>query len=118
MKEKFQELIDWGCAFDEALARFVGDEDLYASCLGIFEKDENFAPLDQALKEKNYDAAFEYAHTIKGVSGNLGLKPLFASTDALVSALRHHEYTNLDELHNTMQKDYDDFCSIAKKITG
>ena len=42
----------------------------------------------QALKDKDYGEAFTAAHTLKGVTANMGLTPLFDRVCAIVEPLR------------------------------
>ena len=72
-----EKLENYGADVNGAMSRFLKDEELYAVCLSAFESDEGFAELGEALKNQDYQQAFDAAHTIKGVAGNLGLTPLF-----------------------------------------
>lgn len=84
----FRHLRQLGCDVDGALERLINDEQLYVTCLKTFATDENFDLLRQALAKQDTDAAFACAHTLKGVSANLGLTPLFLALCDLVEALR------------------------------
>lgn len=42
MEELFDSLKNWGCDVDGALARFIGDRELYRSCLHTAAGDQNF----------------------------------------------------------------------------
>lgn len=72
-----------------ALARFLGDEALYEACFRQFLADPAFGALETAMDSGDGAAAFETAHTIKGVAGNLGLTELYHAACALVEPLRH-----------------------------
>lgn len=85
----------YGASVEEALERFVGDEDLYESCLESFSQDPDFGALGQAIQNQEYQEAFERAHTLKGVAGNLGLDPLYRALSNLVEALRAKDYRDL-----------------------
>ena len=90
----FQKLRDWGCAVDEALSRVVDDKELYRDCLIMFADDEGFAALGKHLEGHSLQAAFDTAHTLKGVSGNLGLTPMFDTISDIVEPLRIGKDTN------------------------
>lgn len=92
MNTKLEALKKWGCDITGSLERFVNDEDLYVSCLDMFIEDESFTELPLAIANEQWEDAFNHAHSLKGVSGNLGLTPLFDKICALVEALRHQEY--------------------------
>ncbi|MCI7712567.1 MAG: Hpt domain-containing protein [Clostridiales bacterium] len=72
-----------------ALERFLGDEALYETCFRQFLADPAFPALEAALDSGDGAAAFEAAHTIKGVAGNLGLTELYRAACALAEPLRH-----------------------------
>lgn len=86
----------YGADVDGTMDRLLNDEELFESCLRSFSKDEGFAGLKCAIEEKDYKAAFEHAHALKGVAGNLGLTPLFQAISELVEALRQDDYSNVD----------------------
>jgi chemotaxis protein histidine kinase CheA len=88
MQELFERLTAWGCDVEGARERFLMDDELYVDCLKIFEGDECFRSLPRSLEKGDYAAAFDQAHTLKGVSANLGLTPLTAALSRLVEDLR------------------------------
>lgn len=88
MSELLNRLSAYGVDIPSVLDRFVGDEELYDKCLFMFFEDKAFSELSAALNAKNYQLAFESAHTLKGVSANLGLTPLYDAICKVVEALR------------------------------
>lgn len=54
--------------------------------------------MKSAINNGNYSAAFEHAHNLKGVSGNLGLIPLYGVVSDLVERLRSKQYDNVNRL--------------------
>lgn len=77
-----------GVDVDEALNRFMGNEPLMMKFLLRFPADENFPKLKQAIACHDTSRAFEAAHTLKGVTGNLSLKALYELLVPLVEDLR------------------------------
>ena len=60
-----------------------------------FLADDSFSLLEESLASGNYSEAFRAAHTLKGVSLNLGFTKLYEVSDALTEALRDgHEPTD------------------------
>lgn len=84
----FLALTEWGADTREAVERFVGDEELYYECLVAMANDENVELLARALAANDLSLAFRAAHTLKGVSANLGLTPLTVSLTRLTELLR------------------------------
>lgn len=54
----------------------------------IFLQDTSMQTLENALESENKQEAFRGAHTLKGVSRDLGFTPLYESSAALSDALR------------------------------
>lgn len=63
---------------DERITKFVG----------IFMEDTSFQTLIDSLESGAMDEAFRAAHTMKGISRDLGFTPLFEASDKLADALR------------------------------
>ncbi|MCI8468740.1 MAG: Hpt domain-containing protein [Eggerthellaceae bacterium] len=55
---------------------------------GIFLQDKSFENLGASLDEGNLAEAFRAAHTMKGISRDLGFIPLYEVSSALADALR------------------------------
>lgn len=94
---KLKALREWGCDVDGAMHRVLDDAEFYFQCIEEFIEDANFKILENALEERNLLTAFDSAHTIKGVSGNLGLTPVFEAAVELVEPLRLREDKDYSE---------------------
>lgn len=77
-----------GADMDGAMDRLCGDEELFASCFAYFLSDPAFSALSDAIDVGDSTAAFESAHALKGVAGNLGLTDVYDLCSALVEPLR------------------------------
>ena len=97
MTDWFDRLEAWGVDRAEIMERFVDDEGLYQECLNEFLKDRNFEALQKALEAKDYNQAFQCAHSLKGAAGNLGLKKVYEPMSALTEELRHKTLRNMDQ---------------------
>ena len=64
MCEVLEKLRAWGCDLDGALERFLGDEELYKSCLPMVAEDEAFDGLKEALAEEKGDANLKRTVTL------------------------------------------------------
>ena len=83
-----EKLNTFGANSAEGLARCFGNEALYLKLVATIPGEASFGKLKDALAEKNLKAAFEAAHALKGVLGNLSLTPLYAPTSELTELLR------------------------------
>ncbi len=88
MDARLEKLRQLGCDIDEALERFMGDEQLYFICFDDLLSDENLDRLGDALRCKDYENAFHYAHMLKSVYANMGMTPLYNDCVAIVEPLR------------------------------
>lgn len=82
---------EYGADYIETMERFMGNEALYLRLLGKLFPNSELQELGAALETGDKEKAFEAAHTLKGVAGNLGLTPLYKAVCALVEPLRAGE---------------------------
>ena len=65
------------------------------------------------------DGAFEAAHTLKGVAGNLGLTPLYRSVCAVVEPLRiREERDDYADFYQAIRKEYEKVEQMRQELTG
>ena len=90
--QTFQECLEaYGCDYAGIVQRFMGNEAMYRRLLEMFFKDDSMEKLQNALCSGDLTEAFESAHTLKGVTGNLGLTPLYNAVCAIVEPLRRQD---------------------------
>ncbi len=77
-----------GANLDEGLARLAGNEELYLKLVKMTLENKGFEKLGEDLKAGNLEEAFQSAHALKGVTGNLSLTPLFDAICGIVEPLR------------------------------
>lgn len=88
----FKELFEaYGADYQTTMNRFMGNEALYVRLLAMLFDDQNLRQLGTALDRGDLRSAFEAAHTLKGVVGNMGLTPLYQAVCAIVEPLRNGE---------------------------
>ncbi|WP_125144299.1 Hpt domain-containing protein [Clostridium transplantifaecale] len=87
--QSFREILEsYGVDYDNTMTRFLGNETFYLKILGRLPQDNNLAALEDALDKGDLGTAFEAAHTIKGLAGNLGLQSIYEAVSAMVEPLR------------------------------
>lgn len=104
---EFQEL----CArlsidYTATLARFSGNEGLFRRFLLRFPSDGTFAKLQAAQAAGDLTGMENSAHTLKGVSANLGLGKLQTACDQLVQAIRRGDGAAVPGLYAQVEQDY------------
>ena len=68
--------------------RFGGNEALFLKYLKRFPSEPTFAALTDAVQRNDAEAVNITCHTLKGISGNLGLAPLFEACVSMMAVLR------------------------------
>jgi len=81
-------LNSFGANTAEGLTRCFGNEALYLRLVATIPQDATFERLKQKIAEKDLDGAFEAAHALKGVLGNLALTPLYTPAIEITELLR------------------------------
>ena len=66
-----------GIDYSHGLARFLGDTALYESVLEMFLNDSTMDEARAAMSARDYQALFEAAHQLKGISGNQDMTMLY-----------------------------------------
>lgn len=78
----------FGANVDEGMKRCMNNEGFYFRLIGMALEDPGFEKLETALAAGDGKAAFEAAHALKGVLGNLALSPMYAPASELTERLR------------------------------
>ena len=78
----------FGADTDEGLARCCGSEALYLRLVNMLPDDNNFEALEKSLTAGDLNAAFEAAHALKGILGNLSLTPMYELCSHITELLR------------------------------
>ncbi|MBR4733268.1 MAG: Hpt domain-containing protein [Lachnospiraceae bacterium] len=81
-------LKDYGADVDEGLKRCVNNQAFYLKMVEKAAGDQTFGKLTAAIETGQLDEAFEAAHALKGVYGNLALTPLYQPVSELTELLR------------------------------
>ena len=81
-------LKELGCDTETGLGRCMGNEAFYLRMCGMALDNPGFASLRAALGAGDLAEAFEHAHALKGMLGNVSLTPLYEPVSELTEALR------------------------------
>ena len=107
IKEFYSEI---GSSYKDVADR-LGSEDFILHFVVKFKEDENFDLLKAALKNGDTDTAFRAAHTLKGVSANLG----FTAVSQITEALRNGDIARAKGLFPHVSEKY---AAVLKAIQG
>ena len=82
-------LKEYGADVEGGLKRCMNNETFYLNLVPKAVADDACERLFDAVAGKRYQEAFEIAHSLKGVAGNLGLTPIFTPASALTEYFRN-----------------------------
>ena len=97
-----EQLKEFGADTEEGLARCYNNEALYLKLIGMLPAEKNFDNLSAALADGDLDAAFEAAHGLKGVLGNLSLTPMYDVCSKMTELLRSRTQTDYTPMLNEL----------------
>ena len=81
-------LREYGANVDEGLGRCMGNEALYLKLVATIPGEKNFGKLSESIQNNDLDGAFEAAHALKGVLGNLSLTNMYDKVADITELLR------------------------------
>ena len=87
-------LREYGANVDEGLVRCMNNADFYIRLVKMSLGDAGFDNLKKAVEAGDLDAAFEAAHALKGVLGNLALTPMYEPVSRVTELLRRRTETD------------------------
>ena len=95
-----------GVDVDEALEHCMGSAAMLSRFLKKFPADQGFATLTAALEAGDHEGAVNAAHTLKGLCGNLSIKPLFTGFDRQVALMRAGDWDGAAAMMPQLTEDY------------
>ena len=81
-----------------------------------FPNDDSYRLLTDALANKDYETAFRGAHTLKGVSANLGLTQLQSAASELTEAMRGGKVLEDIALYDAVKAEYDKTIALIGQL--
>ena len=83
-----EQLTEYGANTKEGIRRCMNMPDFYLRMVGMIAKDDHLKKLRSSLDARDLDTAFEEAHALKGVTGNLSLTPIDRPVREITEHLR------------------------------
>ena len=81
-----------------------------------FLADDSYSLLKESIQVGNYSDAFRAAHTLKGVSLNLGFTKLYQVSDVLTEALRDSNYLEDEKLLENVKDEYQRTVDLLQEL--
>ncbi|MDU5109457.1 MAG: Hpt domain-containing protein [Clostridium sp.] len=115
MQERFLlELKKIGVDIDGTISRLCNNVNLYKKLLNKFLEDKNFEMLINSLKNSDYKNIEIYAHTLKGLSGNLGFVELSKACAEMVESIRKEELDSLSNIEEKIKSQYMELTTLIR----
>jgi len=105
-------LKEYGANVEEGLSRCMGQEAFYLKLVNMALQEASFDKLKDAIAAGDKDAAFEAAHSLKGVLGNLALTPIFQPASEMTELLRARKDADYDTLLQTILAERDKLIAM------
>ena len=84
-----EKLKEFGADTEEGLSRCMGNRDLYLRLVSKVADHPDFELIGERISCHDLSGAFESAHALKGVLGNLSLTPLYDKVCEITELLRN-----------------------------
>ncbi len=102
----------FGADTEDGLARCMNNEEFYLKMVNMALADERFTTMKDVLEANKLDEAFEMAHAMKGVFGNLSIAPIYDPLYELTEALRSRSGADYMSFYTEMKTQRDRLLSI------
>lgn len=103
-------------SLNTTLARFGGNQPLFLRFLRRFPSDATWQQLCEAVQKQDYQQIEVGAHTLKGVSANLGLDTFSHLCNEIVSSVRTQQYDALPGLMQQTSSCYEQICQAIGQL--
>ena len=110
--EKMKEI---GANTDEGMNRCMNNEAFYLRMVKLAVSDNSFEQLKEALENKDLDKAFDRAHAMKGVLGNVSLTNVFEPVSQMTELLRSRTDTDYTELLDKVFAELDKYRTLIEE---
>jgi len=103
----------FGANVEEGLGRCMNNEAFYLKLVKMAVADDKFPQLEAGLAEHDLDKAFQAAHAMKGVYGNLAITPLLTPVSAMTELLRSRTETDYSALLQEAKAQHEKFLALV-----
>ena len=109
------ELTAWGADTEGAMDRMLDDLDFYIECIDAFMDSPSFKSLQHAIENRVVRPAFEAAHDIKGITGTLGLTPMYKIACDMTEPLRAGTLEGAQERFEALSLRYSELEALLRR---
>ncbi len=106
-----------GANTTEALARFMGNEELFLSFVSRLPEKLKFDQIRHGLEVEDEDEFYMGVHNLKGMAGNLSLEPIYDCAQAILVEFRVSKFQNRKKLTALTREAEAESEALAEFIT-
>ena len=108
-----EQLQEFGVDTKEGLTRCMNMEAFYFKMIKMGLSDGHFDSLGESIAAGNLDEAFEAAHALKGVIGNLALTPIYEPLAEMTEMLRAKKEADYETMYKPIKEMRDKLLAMC-----
>ncbi len=108
-----EKLKAYGANVEEGLQRCMNMPDFYLMLVNKSIANNQIPSLEEAINSNDLQKAFEIAHSLKGVFGNLSITPLYEAFVEITEPLRNKVAMDYNPLLTKIKNLYQSFADLA-----
>ena len=93
-----EKLKEYGADTDDGLKRCLNNADFYIRMVQSIIPDTRIDDLAKAIAANDLDSAFDIAHALKGIYGNIAITPIYKPVCEITELLRNRTNTDYSAL--------------------
>lgn len=97
-EEFLAQILHMGVNVPDALARFMGNQQLYLSFLCRFPQAMDLEGIRQALQTRQEESFYKKVHDLKGLAGNLSITPVANLAETTQEVYQKNGFSRAEEL--------------------
>ncbi len=109
-----EKMRDLGIDPTDGLTRCMNNEVFFFKMISMAVANDYFDTLGPALEKNDLESAFEAAHALKGVIGNLALKPIYEPLAEMTELLRAKKQADYISMYRPIKEIRDQLLALAR----
>ena len=110
-----EKMRDLGIDPTDGLTRCMNNEVFFFKMISMAVANDYFDTLGPALEKNDLESAFEAAHALKGVIGNLALKPIYEPLAEMTELLRAKKQADYISMYRPIKEIRDQLLVLARE---
>lgn len=109
-----EKMRDLGIDPTDGLTRCMNNEIFFFKMISMAVANDYFDTLGPALEKNDLESAFEAAHALKGVIGNLALKPIYEPLAEMTELLRAKKQADYISMYRPIKEIRDQLLALTR----